>query len=75
MNYQNLAISNELPGAAVYFSNPDLYGAPPKPPVTIVKPSPSYIYTSDTDPNKNASNRIGRAGMSTRLGNITDNYS
>ena len=62
-------ISNELPGAAVYFSNPDLYGASPKPPVTIVKPSPSYIYI-DNSPTKFESNRIGQTSISTRLGSL-----
>ena len=67
-------ISNNFPDAATYFSNPDLYGAPPKPPVTSIKPSPSYIYI-DNSTKKNVSNRIGIAGISTRMGNITDNYS
>ena len=87
MNYPNLAtvvkknkpsqpdhmahISNELPGAAVYFSNPDLYGAPPLPPVNSVKQPPSYVYTSDIYPKKNlSSNRAGQKLISTRLGSM-----
>ena len=63
-------ISNELPGAAVYFSNPDLYGAPSIPPTNPVKKAPSYIYTSDTYPTKNLSNRAGQTSISTRLGSL-----
>lgn len=60
-------ISNNFPDAATYFSNPDLYGAPPK-------HSPSYIYI-DNSTKKNVSNRIGISGVSTRMGNIADNNS
>ena len=62
-------ISNNFPDAATYFSNPDLYGAPPKPPVTSIKPSPSYIYI-DNSTKKNVSNRIGQTSISTRLGSL-----
>ena len=63
-------IPNGLGGAAGYFSNPDLYYTPPQPPANPVKQKPPYIYTSDTYPNKNVSNRMGQTSISTRLGSI-----
>ena len=54
--------------------NPAQTNIAPIPPSNPVKQNPPYIYI-DNSTKKNVSNRIGRAGISTRMGNITDNYS
>ena len=62
-----------LGGAADYFSNPDLYGAPPQAPVKPIPKPPVYSYSGSSTPNRPEPYKpppTPQTSISTRMGSI-----